>query len=224
MAAQPGPPPPAFQPPRTPRTPLRPAAIVGGLIGLAGAAALGLSTMQRWGYSSEVGTTEFDFWKIAEYSDTDHSGVVAFLLLAVVAWHGVYFAIPRKGWRAAWPFPGLLLAIITLVLMLATAEDSFAYDGREQNGVPIALLGILLLIVGAVVSLIGNVRRPRAPANAVLMPYGPPPVRDVPTQLRELGELRDRGILTQQEFEAQKRGLIGEPPPNAGPGPGSPPA
>jgi hypothetical protein len=44
-------------------------------------------------------------------------------------------------------------------------------------------------------------------------PTGPPPGpasgADVPQQLAQLAELRDRGILTNEEFEAKKRELLG---------------
>lgn len=37
----------------------------------------------------------------------------------------------------------------------------------------------------------------------------PPLPADLVTQLRELAELKDQGILTQQEFDAQKARLLG---------------
>lgn len=37
----------------------------------------------------------------------------------------------------------------------------------------------------------------------------PPPPADLVTQLRELADLKDQGILTQQEFDAQKARLLG---------------
>jgi Short C-terminal domain len=43
-------------------------------------------------------------------------------------------------------------------------------------------------------------------------PMAPPPAAppaDLVTQLRELAELKDQGILTQQEFDAQKARLLG---------------
>ena len=39
-------------------------------------------------------------------------------------------------------------------------------------------------------------------------PMAPPPA-DLVTQLRELAELKDQGILTQQEFDTQKARLLG---------------
>ena len=45
-------------------------------------------------------------------------------------------------------------------------------------------------------------------------PYPPPAADDEPTmrlsQLRELGELKSRGVLTQEEFEQQKRWILGQ--------------
>jgi hypothetical protein len=41
------------------------------------------------------------------------------------------------------------------------------------------------------------------------MPEPPPPPADLVTQLRELADLKDQGILTRQEFDAQKARLLG---------------
>jgi hypothetical protein len=45
------------------------------------------------------------------------------------------------------------------------------------------------------------------------MPEPPPapaaPPADLVTQLRQLADLKDQGILTQQEFDAQKARLLG---------------
>lgn len=37
----------------------------------------------------------------------------------------------------------------------------------------------------------------------------PPPTSDVVDQIRKFGELRDQGLLTNEEFEAQKKKLLG---------------
>lgn len=39
--------------------------------------------------------------------------------------------------------------------------------------------------------------------------YGPPPGDDTIDRLRQLGELKSQGILTEEEFEAQKRRILG---------------
>lgn len=39
-------------------------------------------------------------------------------------------------------------------------------------------------------------------------PAPAPPQKDVVTQLRELAELKDQGILTEQEFEVQKAKIL----------------
>ena len=47
-----------------------------------------------------------------------------------------------------------------------------------------------------------------APPPPMAPPPAAPPV-DLVTQLRELAELKDQGILTQQEFDAQKARILG---------------
>jgi len=44
-----------------------------------------------------------------------------------------------------------------------------------------------------------------APPQPAAAPAGPDPVQ----QLKELGELRDKGVLTEEEFAAQKAKLLG---------------
>ncbi|MGH2373860.1 MAG: SHOCT domain-containing protein [Acidimicrobiia bacterium] len=36
----------------------------------------------------------------------------------------------------------------------------------------------------------------------------PPPATDIPEQLRRLGELRDSGVLTEEEFQSKKADLL----------------
>ena len=49
----------------------------------------------------------------------------------------------------------------------------------------------------------------QAPANQEPPPPAPAPAADPIEQLTKLGELRDKGVLTEEEFEAQKAKLLG---------------
>jgi hypothetical protein len=53
-------------------------------------------------------------------------------------------------------------------------------------------------------------QRPAAPQHAVHLPVAAPPVGgpDVYEQLRKLGELRELGVVTPEEFESKKRELL----------------
>jgi len=48
-----------------------------------------------------------------------------------------------------------------------------------------------------------------ASAAAAPAPAAAPPAKDTVTQLKELADLRDQGILTDQEFAAQKAKILG---------------
>ena len=50
---------------------------------------------------------------------------------------------------------------------------------------------------------------PMAPPPAPVAPPAAPPQTDMVEQLRKLGELRDAGILTEEEFAAQKAKILG---------------
>ena len=49
----------------------------------------------------------------------------------------------------------------------------------------------------------------QAPAYQQPPPQAPAPAADPIAQLTELGELRDKGVLTEEEFAAQKAKLLG---------------
>ncbi len=49
----------------------------------------------------------------------------------------------------------------------------------------------------------------QAPAYEEAPPQAPPPAADPIEQLTKLGELRDNGVLTEEEFAAQKAKLLG---------------
>lgn len=46
-------------------------------------------------------------------------------------------------------------------------------------------------------------------AQQVAPPVAPPPARDPVAQLKDLAELRQQGILTDEEFESQKSRILG---------------
>lgn len=87
---------------------------------------------------------------------------------------------------------------------------------------PVVVLGglcCLLVAAGAVVLIVWLVKRsrgapnalptqPPVPTNPAPWPAAPAPV-DIPDQLRKLAELRDAGVLTDEEFLAQKARLLG---------------
>jgi hypothetical protein len=56
--------------------------------------------------------------------------------------------------------------------------------------------------------LTGAASMPRPPSSQPPAPASPDPI----DQLTRLAELRDRGVLTDEEFQTQKRRILGEPP------------
>jgi len=49
----------------------------------------------------------------------------------------------------------------------------------------------------------------QAPAVGEEVASPPPPTADLAEQLKELAELREQGILTEEEFSAEKKKLLG---------------
>jgi len=73
-------------------------------------------------------------------------------------------------------------------------------------------------VAGTATAVSGRVaRRQQAKAEAEAPQYAPPPAEAPPaapeadmfTQLKQLAELKDQGILTQDEFAAQKAKVLG---------------
>jgi hypothetical protein len=81
----------------------------------------------------------------------------------------------------------------------------------------ISLVCCLLVSVGIAALVVYFVMRSRRPAGprptyvqpTMPMPPGVPPPVDVADQLRRLAELKDSGVLTEEEFQAQKAKLLG---------------
>jgi Bacterial PH domain/Short C-terminal domain len=53
-----------------------------------------------------------------------------------------------------------------------------------------------------------RISAPKPEVAAGTVGQGPPPAPDIPEQLRKLGELRDAGILTPEEFDEKKADLL----------------
>ncbi len=68
------------------------------------------------------------------------------------------------------------------------------------------------MLVGAAISSSRAKKQAAAPAGApatALPNPQPTPTEDLAAQLKQLAELRDKGILTEDEFSAKKKQLLG---------------
>jgi hypothetical protein len=73
---------------------------------------------------------------------------------------------------------------------------------RDHAGEPAALQEAVLRALREHGVAAGSIPPPSGPS--------PAPARDPVERLRELGRLRDQGVLTEAEFEAQKKRVLGE--------------
>jgi hypothetical protein len=98
----------------------------------------------------------------------------------------------------------ILLASVGLYL-LPTYE---AWRNKHPNAASIALLNVFLgwSLIGWVVSLVWAFKHQDAPAP-MMTPRAAQPL-SVTDELEKLASLLERGILTQQEFEQQKRAIL----------------
>jgi Short C-terminal domain len=99
---------------------------------------------------------------------------------------------------------------------VASLGASQVIDLRGVPGLRDAVLGAMREHVGDPAALQGAVlralREHGVAAGSIPPPSGSPQAAqpDPVDRLRELGELRDQGVLTEAEFEAQKKRLLGE--------------
>lgn len=87
-------------------------------------------------------------------------------------------------------------------------QDGVAASGRVA--LIVAAVTLIYLVIVLLVSHLGSQKTP-----IVVQPTPPPPQPrpvegDLPTQLERLGEMRKKGDLTDQEFDAAKRRLLGK--------------
>lgn len=75
---------------------------------------------------------------------------------------------------------------------------------KAQNAIPVSKSKNLEAVVSSIRRLIMDFH---ARMNAPVAP-APAPERDIAAQIEKLGELRDRGLVTPEEFEAKKTELL----------------
>lgn len=109
-------------------------------------------------------------------------------------------------------FITLMIFIPLVMLWVFTLIDLFQRD--DLSGVATALWAIaivLLPLIGMLVYFI--LRDPAPPASATAEPLRAPPppmgAVDVADQLERLADLRDKGILSDEEFQREKDKLLG---------------
>ena len=105
----------------------------------------------------------------------------------------------------------LLLSIAALGLGLieyANASKVLDAAGSEFARTSIGI-GLYLILLGGAVALFGALRRGRDAAKPAPPAGGPPPpVPDHLATLSALAELRDRGAISDEEYEAKKASLL----------------
>lgn len=104
----------------------------------------------------------------------------------------------------------LLLSIAALGLGLieyANASKVLDAAGSEFARTSIGI-GLYLILLGGAVALFGALRRGRDAAKPAPAEVPPPPVPDHLATLSALAELRDRGAISDEEYEAKKASLL----------------
>lgn len=122
----------------------------------------------------------------------------------------------------------LMIFIPLIMLWVFTLADLF--QRRDLSGAAKALWAIAIVLLPLIGMLIYFIMRESQSEIPGSQPYGqtppPPPQRPVPAaaadatpgaadvadQLERLADLRDRGILTEEEFQREKDKLLGYPP------------
>lgn len=131
-------------------------------------------------------------------------------------------------WVASWPDDGglssggggggaiaavLILGIIGTVCVIAWRVSTAQRLARSSGLDPRLATQMALLSDDGLDAtyLAASLRRP-TPSHAVDASAGttPPPIRSVAERLTELGSLRDQGVISQEEHDERRRGIIGE--------------
>jgi hypothetical protein len=117
----------------------------------------------------------------------------------------------------------LMWSLLFLTIAASVALAAFGPASTGDSGVKVTatVIGAIFVPMGLVPLLAGGLggRRPATPAVALVSPPiaadrtvapRPAPDRDPLERLARLGALRDKGIVTEAEFEEQKRRLLRE--------------
>jgi hypothetical protein len=129
-------------------------------------------------------------------------------------------------WVASWPDEGvtsggaggmivllMVLGVVAAVGLVAWRVTTAQRLAREAGLDPRTATQMALLSDDGLDAtyLAASLRRP-TPSHAVDASAGttPPPIRSVAERLTELGSLRDQGVISQEEHDERRRGIIGE--------------
>ena len=147
---------------------------------------------------------------------------------------GIYAARGRRGRPARIGLGLIMWSLLFVTLAASTALAAFGPANNDDDGARVAavVLGVTFLPMG-LLPLPFALRRGRERASPIVtsaatwapspVTFTPPPDQPDPTpggaaddagdplaQIERLGRLRDQGLLTQEEFEEQKRRLLDE--------------
>lgn len=196
---------------RQAREPMRPAAITGSVLALIGSAILLLSTFLPWKEFKFLGLGKNpSLWDMAdlqqEFTPYGLPGVLAIASLVI----GTTYFVPAQRVRLTGAVTGLLVAATALGVTIWTIKVLDDIPASPHGaGAFVAVPAIVIAIAGEITAWAGN----SAPAVPLAMTVTATPAASGETnltrQLRELAALRDQGIITEDEFQAKKRQLLG---------------
>jgi hypothetical protein len=160
---------------------------------------------------------------VAVYATRGDRGRAGFVGLGIVMWSLLFLTLAASSLLGAFgpaadddrddsKTGAVIMSAIFVPMGLAPLLFAFRTRGKAEQSVPPVLAGTPNVFAGTPHVLAPQPVWPLKPPAAGATPSPPvPPEPDDPLErLEKLGELRAAGVLTDEEFEAQKRKLLGE--------------
>lgn len=212
------------------REPMRGGAVTGGILALSSAGVVFLVTFADWAYEPPElfgNPLKQNLWELGGslgFFPFGFFGVVAFanVVLSVI-FMAMNSTRQRQGTATSLTMAAFLQLIAFFTVGVAAEENQLS--GSDGTPWILSLLGCVILIAGSITALVGSrspaveaVGPPPAPApphpsQTDTMPNpGPPPSRperSLTSSIEELAALRDKGFLSEEEFEQKRREILG---------------
>lgn len=199
----------------TSREPMRGSAITGGIMTLATSAIIFMSTLTEWAAIPSGmwgGVSRYNLWELGVELGSFSFHLFGMTLFVTMVIAIVFLCLNTTGQRRV--AGGWLLALMIFQFMMVMTV-LLVYDEHTRMRVGVAAMlavpATLVGLVGAIVALVGSrisSVEPIAPRPRP-MPRQAAPERSLTAALEELTALRDKGFLSEEEYERKRKQILG---------------
>lgn len=208
---------------------MRGGAVTGGILALSSAGVSFLLTFAPWAHEPPElfgDPLEQNLWDLGGSLGFFPFGIFGMITFANTVLSVIFLALnttrQRQGTAISLAMTAFIQLIVLFNVIIAADENNLSAEGLPWM---LCFLAALVLIAGSITALVGS-RSPaveavgpspdpappnRARTGAAPSPAPPPdrPERSLTASIEELAALRDKGFLSEEEFEQKRRKILG---------------